>query len=243
MSADASFKDYFSDRSSLYARYRPGYPQALFGELAALCRRHDLAWDCATGNGQAAVAIADHFKQVIATDASAEQIASAIEADAVDYRVAHAESSGLDTASVDLVTVGQALHWFDRPRFFAEVERVLAAGGVLAAWCYELCHVDAACDAIVAELYDNIVGEFWPPERRLIEEGYASIELPGEALRVGEFAMSANWTAADMLGYLRTWSACERYEKHYGEDPVERTAGRLQAACSRPATCSTGSSP
>ncbi|MDX1507131.1 MAG: SAM-dependent methyltransferase, partial [Woeseiaceae bacterium] len=118
---------------------------------------------------------------------------------------------------------------FDRPRFFAEVERVLAAGGVLAAWCYELCHVDAKCDAIVAELYDNIVGEFWPPERRLIEEGYASIELPGEALQVGDFAMSANWTAADMLGYLRTWSACRCYEKLHGEDPVERVAGRLQA--------------
>ena len=228
--ASAHFKDHFSDQSRLYARYRPTYPRAFIEHLVSLCQRRRLAWDCATGSGQVAVALADYFERVVATDASEEQVASAVAADAIDYRVAPAEAAGLDDASVDLVTVGQALHWFDHARFFAEAERVLVAGGVLAAWCYESCEVDSACDAVVAELYDDIVGDFWPPERRLIEEGYASIELPGQSIEVGSFEMTADWTAADMLGYLRTWSACRRYERQHGQDPVDRVAAPLQDA-------------
>lgn len=230
MTAATGFKDHFSSQSRLYARYRPTYPGALFQFLASQCGQQRLAWDCATGNGQAALALADHFERVIATDASEKQIASAADADRVEFRVASAEDSSLDTDSADLVTVGQALHWFDRPRFFDEAGRVLVPGGVLAAWCYELCHVTPECDAIVGELYEDIVGEFWPPERRLIEEGYASIVLPGKQIEVPAFDMTANWTAADMLGYLRTWSACKRYEKQRGADPVEQITSSLAAA-------------
>ena len=230
MTGATGFKDHFSEQSGLYARYRPTYPDALFERLASLCTDRRIVWDCATGNGQAAVALAGHFENVIATDASENQIASAAPANGVEYRVTPAEASGLEDSSVDLVTVGQALHWFDHPRFFAEVRRVLVDGGVLAVWCYELCHVSAECDSIVAELYKDIVGEFWPPERRLIEEAYASIELPGTEMEVGEFDMSAEWAIDDMLGYLRTWSACKRFEKQYGTDPVDRVAAPLQAA-------------
>lgn len=220
MPASGRFKDHFSEQSAAYARHRPRYPAELFRFLASCTRGHALAWDCATGNGQAAVALSEYFDKVVATDASVGQIGAAIEHPEVDYRVATAEDSRLDHATVDLVTVGQALHWFNTTRFFAEAKRVLVPGGLLAAWCYELCHVNDHCDAIVAELYTGIVGAFWPPERRLIEARYASIEMPGSRVDAPEFNMSAVWSVGDMLGYLRTWSACSRYRKEHGTDPV-----------------------
>jgi SAM-dependent methyltransferase len=223
------FKDHFSAQSAGYARHRPHYPPELFEYLAGLGGRR-LAWDCATGNGQAAIALAAHFDRVIATDASSAQIDSAIAHPAVSYRVATSEESGLDDSSVDLVTVGQALHWFDAERFFAEASRVLVTGGSVAAWCYELCTVSAACDAIVERLYNGIVGSFWPPERQLIEQRYAGIEFPGKAIKPPAFEMSSVWTADDMLGYLRTWSASQRYQREHGDDPVGLVEDRLRQA-------------
>lgn len=179
---------------------------------------------------QAAVALGEFFESVIATDASDTQIASAIPHANVSYRVATAEVSGLDDASVDLLTVGQALHWFDHERFFTEAGRVLASGGVLAVWCYGLCHVNDACDGVVDELYTDIANEFWPPERRHIEERYAGITMPAAEIDVPRVNMYADWTADDMLGYLRTWSACRRYRKAHDRDPVTLIAGKLQGA-------------
>jgi SAM-dependent methyltransferase len=223
------FKDHFSAQSTAYARHRPLYPPELFAYLAGLGSRK-LAWDCATGNGQAAVALAAHFERVVATDASRAQIDAAIAHPGVSYRVATAEESGLPSDSADLVTVGQALHWFDTVRFFAEASRVLAAGGCVAAWCYELCNVSPDCDSVVQRLYTGIVGPFWPPERRLIEERYAGIEFPGTAIATPEFEMGTRWAVDDMLGYLRTWSACQRYRRQHGDDPVERIEDELRAA-------------
>jgi SAM-dependent methyltransferase len=230
VAASGHFKDHFSEQSAEYARHRPGYPDELFRFLASCTRRHTLAWDCATGNGQAAVALAEFFDNVVATDASAAQIGAAIEYPSVDYRVATAEDSRLDDASVDLVTVGQALHWFDTSRFFAETRRVLVPGGVLAAWCYELCVVNDSCDAIVTELYTDIVGKFWPPERRLIEARYAPVEMPGTRIDTPKLSMSVDWSVGDMLGYLRTWSACKRYRKECGADPVSLIEAALRDA-------------
>lgn len=227
--AGPNFKDHFSAQSAGYARHRPLYPRQLFTYLAGLSDRR-LAWDCATGNGQAAVALADHFERVIATDASRAQIDAAIAHPGVSYRVAPAEDSGLQDASADLVTVGQALHWFDTGRFFAEVSRVLVAGGVVAAWCYELCKVSQECDAVVGRLYTDILEPFWPPERRLVEARYAGIAFPGDELATPEFEMTAEWTVADMLGYLRTWSACQRYLGEHGEDPVGLIQDELRRA-------------
>jgi SAM-dependent methyltransferase len=227
--AGPNFKDHFSRQSAGYARHRPHYPRELFACLAGLTGRR-LAWDCATGNGQAAVALADHFDRVIATDASRAQIDAAADHPVVSYRVATAEESGLSEDSVDLVTVGQALHWFDTGRFFAEASRVLVEGGVIAAWCYELCTISPACDRVVAGLYNEIVGAFWPPERRLIEERYAGIVFPGKALATPEFVMTAEWDVDDMLGYLRTWSACQSYLGEHGEDPVALIEDELRTA-------------
>ena len=230
MPAGPDFKDHFSAQSAGYARHRPLYPAELFDYLAGLAGRRRLAWDCATGNGQAAVALAGFFDHVVATDASRRQIDAAMDAPGVSYRVATAEASGLPDESVDLVTVGQALHWFDRERFFAEARRVLVPGGILAAWCYELCNVSADCDAIVGRLHNDILWPHWPPERRLVEERYAGITFPGSELVAPEFAMRVRWEAADMLGYLRTWSACQRYRREHGDDPVDLIETELRAA-------------
>ena len=230
MFKDQLFKDHFSDRPAEYARYRPGYPDALFEFLAACCKRRSLAWDCATGNGQAAVSLSAHFDAVIATDASATQIDSALRAPSVAYRVAPAEASGIRRDSVDLVTVGQALHWFDLPRFFAELRRVLVDDGILAVWSYGLCEVSDDCDALVLELYEDITGDYWPPERRLVEHAYADIAIPGQAVDTPSFEMRLDWPVRDMLGYLRTWSAVKRYEAAEGKDPVAHIEDRLIAA-------------
>ncbi len=226
------FNDHFSAQSADYARHRPLYPAELYEFLAGLGGRR-LAWDCATGNGQAAVSLAAHFDRVIATDASRAQIDAAIAHPGVSYRLAAAEDSGLDTDSVDLVTVGQALHWFDTRRFFAEAARVLVPGGSVAAWCYELCTVSPECDAAVGRLYDEIVAPFWPPERRLIEERYAGIRFPGTEIDVPVFEMNVCWTVDDMLGYLRTWSACQRYRREHGDDPVGLVEAELRKAWGR----------
>ena len=217
---DQSFKDHFSKVSVAYAKHRPTYPDALFQFLASLTVDHVSAWDCATGSGQVAVALTNYYADVVASDASQSQIDAAIAHPGIHYRVARAEASGLADDSQDLVTVGQALHWFDAEAFMAEAGRVLKTNGVLAVWFYELCTVNAECDAIVETLYRDIVGDYWPPERVSIERGYADIVMPGDAIPAPSLEMVLDWDAADMLGFLRTWSACKRYESDHGSDPV-----------------------
>ncbi|MGH8166255.1 MAG: class I SAM-dependent methyltransferase, partial [Woeseiaceae bacterium] len=200
-----SFKDHFSGHADSYAAYRPTYPQALMRFLADCCEERRVAWDCATGNGQTAIALTPYFERIIATDASAAQIESAKAHAAIEYRVAGAESSGLPDRFVDLITVSQALHWFDLDRFFDEAMRVLVPGGVLSAWSYELCAVKPAIDAMILELY-RLIDRFWPAERRMVEDRYRGIELPMPAIAAPDFVMTAEWSADAMLGYLRTWS-------------------------------------
>lgn len=224
-----AFKDHFSGHAERYALARPSYPDALFKFLAGLLRDRQLAWDCATGNGQAAVSLARYFTRVVATDASATQIAQAMPAPGIDYRVAPAERSGLPPGSVDLVTVAQALHWFDIGQFFDEVRRVLVPGGVLAIWSYGTCRIDPACDQLVHGLYAGL-DDYWPPERAMVESGYRDIDLPGAAVACPALSMTASWRAADMLAYLGTWSATERYARAHGSDPVAALAPALSAA-------------
>jgi SAM-dependent methyltransferase len=215
-----SFKDHFSETAAGYASFRPRYPDALFEFLAKISPRRKSAWDCATGSGQAAVGLAVHFNEVIATDASAEQIAHAVPHDRIKYRVAPAEESGLTAGSIDLVTVAQALHWFDLPAFFREVERVLVPGGILAVWAYQLFYIQPEIDEIIRTYYADTVGPYWPPERKMVEEGYRSISLPFADLEVPPFEIEWPITLAELGGYLRTWSASRRYLADRGHDPV-----------------------
>ncbi len=224
------FKDYFSAQSKGYAKYRPTYPDELFQFLASESSGHTLAWDSATGNGQVAVALTNYFSDVIASDASQSQIDSAVAHPKVKYRVATAEKSGLADRSVDLITVGQAFHWFDEKSFMAEVRRVLRAEGVLAIWAYQMGQVSTACDAIIDSLYNGIVGEYWSPERAMVDQGYPELIMPGAVVPSPDFSISLMWTAADMLGYLQTWSATKRYEAANGTDPVSQIEAELTAA-------------
>ena len=224
------FKDHFSALSDGYAKYRPTYPAELFEFLASVASSNALAWDCATGSGQVAVALSDYFSNVIASDASSSQIDAATQHAGVEYRVAMAEQSGLTDSSVDLITVGQAFHWFNEALFMAEARRVLRPEGVLAIWCYELCEVNEECDVVVDRLYRDILAEYWSPERMMVEQGYSGVAMPGAPVPAPGFAMSFDWRVADMLGYLRSWSACKRYETQVGSDPVEEISAELRSA-------------
>jgi ubiquinone/menaquinone biosynthesis C-methylase UbiE len=226
--AALTFQDHFSDAAAGYAIFRPRYPDALFAFLAAAVGRHDLAWDCATGSGQAALGLAPHFSRVIATDASPAQIAHATPHPAVEYRVAPAERSGLAAGSVDLVTVAQALHWLDRSAFYAETRRVLAPGGVVAAWCYVLVRIAPAVDRVMDRFYHNTVGPCWPPERRIADERYRTIEFPFAELPAPEFTIEQALTLDELAGYVRTWSGTRRYAERNGVDPVDNLVAQLR---------------
>lgn len=219
-----NFKDHFSGHAADYARARPDYPPALFDWLAGQSPGTALAWDAGCGNGQAALALARHFDAVVATDPSATQIAEAVAHERVRYRVEPAEHSSLAPASVDLVCVAQALHWFDLTRFHAEVRRVAARGAVIAAISYALCRVDTAVDAICTELYAHRLAGRWPPERALVEDGYASLAFPYRELAPPRFEMAKTWSLDQYLGYLRTWSASRRHLQATGSDAVAELA-------------------
>jgi SAM-dependent methyltransferase len=224
------FHDHFSRLATGYRQYRPTYPAALFHYLASIAPDRHGAWDCATGNGQAAVALAAYFAQVIATDASAGQIARAQPCPGVVYRVASAAASGLPAASMDLITVAQALHWFDLAGFYPEVRRVLRPGGVIAVWTYNRLRITPAIDQVVEHLYTDILGPWWPAERRLVETGYRDLPFPFTEQPPPTFEMRADWTLAQLMGYLHTWSAVGRYRQELGEDPLARLTPALAAA-------------
>lgn len=178
------FTDHFGSVAGAYAHYRPTYPAPLFAWLAGMTPARQRAWDCATGTGQAAIGLAAHFTEVVATDASASQLAAARPHPGVHYRLAEAENSGLEADSLDLVTVAQAAHWFDRPRFFSEVERVLRPGGVLAVWSYGIPELEGeGPDALLQHFYADIVGPYWPPRRRWWRAATATWCCPSRAWR------------------------------------------------------------
>lgn len=224
-----AFADHFSGAAAEYAAFRPRYPAALFAALAAYAPAHDVAWDCATGSGQAALGLAAHFRQVIATDASAAQIAAAAPHPRVRYHVAAAEASGIAPRSVQLVTVAQALHWFDQDAFHAEVRRVVVPGGVVAAWGYALFELAPAVDALVRRFaYETLTG-YWPPERAHVDAEYRSLPFPFPELPFPDVALEQSLTLDALAGYLRTWSAVLRHRERTGHDPVPALVDELRA--------------
>ena len=214
------FRDHFSGVAAAYAAFRPQYPAELFAALAHAAPRRGTAWDCATGNGQAAVGLAPHFERVIATDGSAAQLAAAQPHPRVRYLCALAETAPLAAGSIDLVATAQSLHWFEIARFFAEARRVLAPGGIVAARCYGLAEIDPAIDGEVHRFYADTVGSYWPPQRTLVETGYRTVVFPFTELVLPPFAIVQELTLAAFAGYVRTWSATQRYVADRGRDPV-----------------------
>jgi SAM-dependent methyltransferase len=207
-----TFKDHFSRQSAAYSRYRPGYPPALIEFVAACAPDFGVALDCATGNGQAAVALAERFEAVIAIDASRRQLAQALRHPRVAYVCGTVERLPVTDASVALVVAAQAAHWFQFERFYGECRRVMRAGGVFAAWTYEKFRVDSVVDAIVDRFYTEVVGRYWPPERRYVEEAYRTLPFPWSELPAPSFEMQTHWDLDEVMGYLGTWSAVQRYK-------------------------------
>jgi SAM-dependent methyltransferase len=214
-----------------YANFRPGYPPELFAWLARIAPSRDAVWDCGCGSGQASVALAEHFEVIHATDVAPEQIAAARAHPRVRYSVAPAEHSGLAAKSVDLVTVAQALHWFDVDAFYAEAARVARPGAILAVWNYPRPQfVDVELDRRFFAFYSEVVGPYWPPERRHIEAGYRTLPFPFPEVAAPEFGLELIWNLEQVLGYVSSWSATARYRKALGADPVPLLRDSLSAA-------------
>jgi SAM-dependent methyltransferase len=218
----------FSPLAREYARSRPTYPPALFDDLASRLDRRRLAWDCATGNGQAAVGLTRHFERVIATDISPEQIRYAAPHPRIEYRVATAEQSGLEDGSVDLLTVAAAVHWFDPQRFEGEVRRVVRRGGVLAAWTYHVGRVEPPFDGVFARFYRDVLAPYFAAGARSVDDLYETLSLPGEPLDTPSFVMSADWDLDRMRGFIASWSGTRRYLEERREDPAERIGPELE---------------
>lgn len=229
-----TFPDHFSGVAAAYAAFRPRYPDALFDFLAREAPARARAWDVGTGSGQAAAGLAKYFDQVIATDASDSQIESASPHPNVAYRVAPAELSGLDDGSVDLVTAAQAVHWFDRARFWAEARRALRPRGLIAVWTYVSFEITPRIDAVVRDFYSRVVGPFWPPERRHVEQRYQTIEFPFDEFAAPEFWIEQHVNLEDVAGYLRTWSATRAFVKQHHQDPVDGLLPELSEAWGSP---------
>lgn len=231
-----SFKDHFSRLASGYFTYRPRYPKELFDYLASLVTRHNCAWDCATGNGQAAHGLAQHFDEVIATDASEQQLANAVEHEKITYKITVAEKTDIESDSIDLITVAQALHWFDLNRFYREAKRVLKPDGVIAVWVYRFIYVSDEVDPLLEEFHEGVIKPYWSPENGIADERFLSIPFPFEEIQPPPIYMEANWDLEHMKGFLGTWSATQRYKDQHNADPVEIIADRLKRAWGDPST-------
>jgi ubiquinone/menaquinone biosynthesis C-methylase UbiE len=222
-------RDHFSQVARGYAAYRPRYPDELFDFLAGRTPARMLAWDCACGNGQATMDLAARFDRVIATDSSAAQIAEAPPHPRIEWRVAPGERSGIPTATCDLVTVAQALHWLDIDAFFREAARVARPAGLVAVWSYGEVALDhSEANRVLRHFARAVVAPYWPPQRHLVDEGYRSVRMPFEEIDVPEFEMAERWTLEQLVGYVSTWSATSEYRKALQEDPTVDFEARLR---------------
>jgi SAM-dependent methyltransferase len=226
----STFKDHFSASAAGYAAHRPRYPESLVDFLADLAPGHDLVLDAGCGTGQLSTLLTRRFRRVIATDASACQIEEAEQDPRVEYRIAPAEHSSLEDRSADLITVAQAAHWFDLPSFYEEVWRVLRPDGVLALVTYGILTIDQELDPLILGFYSDVVGPYWPPERRHVEEGYRSLPFPFAELAAPSLAIEVAWSRDDFLGYVETWSALRGAEKALGREPINAFRRSLLAA-------------
>lgn len=215
-------KDNFSTQAALYAKFRPKYPAELYDFVLEKVKNFNTAWDCATGNGQVASRLAETFEQVFATDISQKQLDNAHQAENIHYSIAQAEKTAFPDNTFDLITVGQAIHWFDFERFFQEVRRIAKPEAIFAAWGYGTLTIDnVQANTLFQDFYQTQIGEYWDSERRFIDEEYRSIPFPFEIIESPTFAMEYEWTLAELEGYLNTWSSVQKYIKIHHENPVD----------------------
>ncbi len=221
--------DNFSSQADYYKKYRPVYPQILYDEILQWVPKRQRCWDCGTGNGQVAVVLADYFDEVVATDVSAKQIEAAEPRDNISYKVERAEQTAFAEASFDLITVAQAMHWFDQPAFNREVKRLLKPGGIIAIWGYGLMRVNQAVNAVIDEFYTQIIGPYWDPERRQIDDHYASIIFDFAEIPVSKpLAIVDEWPYERLEGYFNSWSSVQHYINKEGQNPVPELVGKIR---------------
>jgi ubiquinone/menaquinone biosynthesis C-methylase UbiE len=216
-----TFEDHYSGHADAYARHRPRYPDALYDWVASLTPERALAWDAGTGNGQVAVALADHFKRVIATDASAGQLAMAVQHDRVEYRLEPSDKVTLADGSVDLITAAAAVHWFELDGFYSEVRRVARPGTMIALWSYGPRDIADAVGPLVHRYQEEIVGPYWPERIGYVHDRYASLPFPFAEHTAPEFQLTATWNLDELLAFLDTWSASQRYLREHGRQASE----------------------
>jgi ubiquinone/menaquinone biosynthesis C-methylase UbiE len=213
-------KDYFSSQSKAYAAFRPTYPKALYDFIFRQVRIKETAWDCATGNGQVASYLADYFHDVYATDISQQQLDHAHKKRNIHYSIGSAERPSFESNQFDLITVAQALHWFDRDKFYEEVKRVGKPDSILAIWGYAMLYIEPSIDELILNFYNETVGPYWDDARRLVEQEYQTISFPFEKLETPRFSIEVEWTLSQLSGYFSSWSATQKYIKEKGTDPV-----------------------
>lgn len=230
----SSFRDHFSTQAEQYARHRPVYPGPLFDYLAGLAADRALAWDCGTGNGQAAVELARRFDQVIATDASSEQIKNAFQAKGVDYRAEPAEATSISPASVDLVTAGTAAHWFEFDAFYAEVRRVSKPKGIIALWTYHLPSIAPAIDAWLEHYFRSTLNGYWPERISYLDQRYRTLPFPFEEFTPKPFSMHTRWDFECFVGFLASWSGTMNYCEQNGEDSFGRETDAMKLLWGNP---------
>lgn len=224
----------FSPLAAVYASTRPRYPDDLYAWLASAVDSHDVAWDSATGNGQAAVGMAGSFRRVLASDVSTAQLRHAVQHPRITYWAGHAEQSPLASGSVDLAVAAAAVHWFDLDAFSAEVRRVTRAGGVLAVWTYHVAHVEGEQSDLITSFYEDTVKQYFGPGARLVDARYEGLVLPGDPLDAPAFHVAADWTLDQLLGFVRSWSGVQKCTEETGRDPVVDLAQELAAGWRRP---------
>jgi SAM-dependent methyltransferase len=222
-------KDNFSAQATYYRAFRPNYPPELYEFVLGQVEGRDLAWDCGTGNGQVAGELARHFARVYATDISAAQLSEATELPNVQYALRPAEESGQEPRSVDLITAGQALHWFPFTAFYDEVRRVLKPGGLFAAWGYQLFVTNVeALNEQIRHFYAAVVGPYWDAERHHVDQAYTSIPFPFEEIECPLFSIHLQWSIDELEGYLHTWSSVQHYIRAHQQDPVATLMPQLR---------------
>ncbi|WP_121665832.1 class I SAM-dependent methyltransferase [Mesonia aquimarina] len=221
-------KDNFSKDSDNYAKYRPQYPTDLYEYLFSLCNNFEKAWDCGTGNGQIAKTLAEKFKQVEATDISENQLKQAPELANINYSIQQAEKTNFPDHQFNLITVAQAIHWFEFNDFYKEVKRTLQPNGILAVIGYGLLTINPEIDKIIHHFYENIISEYWDKERKYIEENYQTIPFPFKELETPSFEINYKWNAEDLLNYLNTWSAVKHYQEKNNENPIQLIINEIQ---------------
>lgn len=229
-------EDRFSKQASAYAQFRPEYPQQLFEFLAQLAPARDVAWDCGTGTGQAARSLSPYFKQVLATDLSAEQIAHAHAPKNVNFQIVQAEKLIVPDSTFDLITVAQALHWFDLPSFFGLVQRALKPKGLIAAWGYGFFKITEQVDGILDSYGREFLQKYWSTKNMLLINSYRDLPFPFERIEAPPFELKAQWSLARLKGYLNSWSATQKYKDEIGRDPFETIRAKVESCWGTPTT-------